>query len=108
MVGIEQRAFSASSAARSISDLICPRSGVGNYALIVPYPGPAVGRMRKQLMNLQVEESDAIRQRIRRIGQLPRPQLRHYVLANSGVAYRIAPVDQSLLVRVADRRKTSG
>jgi hypothetical protein len=83
-------------------------SGVANYALIVPYPGPAVGRMRKRLMNLQVEESDAIRQRIRRIGQLSRPQLRHYVLANSGVAYRITPVDQTLLVRVADRRKTSG
>jgi hypothetical protein len=49
-----------------------------------------------------------IRQRIRRIGQLPRLQVRHYVLANSGVAYRIAPVDQSLLLRVADRRKASG
>jgi hypothetical protein len=83
-------------------------SGVANYSLIVPYPGPAVGRMRKRLMNLQVEELDAIRQRIHRIGQLPRPQLRHYVLANSGVAYRIAPVDQFLLVRVTDRRKTSG
>ena len=83
-------------------------SGVANYAIIVPYLGPAVGRMRKRLMNLQVEESDAIRQRIRRIGQLPRPQLRHYMLANSGVAYRITPVDQSLLMRVADRSKTSG
>ena len=54
------------------------------------------------------DESDIDRQRICRIGQLPALQLGHYVLAKPGVAYRIAPVDQSFLLRVADRRQARG